>query len=364
MTNIFGIVLVVCHVVIAGTILGNWWYLQRARGGREVNLEDEVQTPKVSILVPARNEEAHMGRLIESVLGQTYSKFELIIYNDASEDNTQAIINSFADPRLVALQGGSLPNGWIGKVHALYQATRKATGELYLFLDADVELTDEAVISEWVTSWNQLPSGSVVTGLPRLRGGGLLLVSLLPHIVQGALPWPLVRGLRAPSLGMINGQCWMIDAEAYHQFEPHQEVKNEVLEDVKMAHYLKRQGLTPVLLDARSTITVDMYDGFAPAWRGFRKNVYLLMGGKIGIFVMLFALFGLVYVVAPWVSWVLLLSLYLIKGMTDRYMGFPWWVTLFAPVTMVLASLLQLDSAWHHWRGQTAWKGRRVGAFS
>ena len=117
----------------------------------------------------------------------------------------------------------------------------------------------------------------------------MLLVSLVAHTILGGLPWPLVRRFSAPSLGALNGQCWMIRAADYHRFEPHAHLPDEVLEDVKIGRYLKRKRMTPVLLDVQQEITVFMYRSFGEAWLGFRKNAYLIMGGTPFSFSLVFA---------------------------------------------------------------------------
>src|SRR5690606_31674351 len=134
--------------------------------------------------------------------------------------------------RLRVLHGDGPPPGWVGKVHALYQATRHARGDVYLFLDADARLSDPGALARLAARFTALPPDSVMTGLTRLVGGARLLVSLVPSAVLGQLPWALVRPVRAASLGALNGQCWMIDAAAYHRHEPHRHLPAEVLEDV------------------------------------------------------------------------------------------------------------------------------------
>ena len=102
-------------------------------------LQDE---PKISILVPARNEEKNIPRLIEGIRAQNYKKIELLIYDDLSTDNTAKHIQDFEkkDHRIQLLKGQQLPEGWTGKNHACYQLGNSATGEIFVFLDADVKV--------------------------------------------------------------------------------------------------------------------------------------------------------------------------------------------------------------------------------
>ena len=351
------VLLVLIYAELAFVLVTNVAYLRRGRA-----LASLQKPPFVSVLIPARNEEANLQRLLPSLLRQSYPSFEVIVYDDGSEDGTSRVVSSLADARLRLLRGDGPPAGWVGKVHALFQASREARGERYLFLDADAELLDADALTRLVQRFEALPERSVLTGLTRLKGGGKLLVSLVPSAILVGLPWILVPRLRWRGLAALNGQCWLIDARDYHTYEPHEAHPDEVLEDVVIGRYLKARGMTPYLRDVQDEVAVYMYASFGDAWRGFRKNAYLIMGGQPLAFLGIFAYAALTFVVAPWTSAWFLGALYLLKGATDRLSRFPWWIVLAAPLTFVVGAALQLDSAWSHWTGRVAWKGRRVGS--
>lgn len=346
--------LLLVHGALLAISCSNLLYLRRTKG------EVPRGRPSVSVLIPARNEAENLRRLLPSLLSQEYPEYEVIVYDDGSEDGTWEVLQSFASDRFRTLRGSGPPPGWAGKVHALYQATREACGERFLFLDADAHLLGPAALARLVDHHERQPKGSVLTGLTRLRGGGLLLVSLVPFMILTGLPWPLVRRLPIASLGALNGQCWMIDAELYRRFEPHAHLPSEVLEDVMIGRYLKARGVVPVLVDVQHEVEIFMYRHIAEAWTGFRKNAYLMLGGHPLSFAPLFALFVLVYAVAPFLSPWLLGTAYLLKLICDRRANMPPWITLVAPLSFVLGVVLQLDSAISHWTGRATWKGRRV----
>lgn len=345
--------LALAHSAFWGILLGNLAYLRRQEPARLDSL------PSLSICIPARNEAENLRRLLPSLRTQNYPDLEIIVWDDGSEDETWDVLQNANDSRLTPLQGSDPPSNWVGKVHALYQCTRRASGDWYLFLDADAELLRPNALRQLVAR-HAGTSTSVSSGFPELKGAALLFVSLVPHALLCSLPWPLVTRTRTASLSALNGQCWLIDGAIYHTHEPHAEVKDAVLEDVAIGRYLKRKGHPPTLLDVQDLVAVHMYDGFGAAWQGFRKNAYLLLGGTLPQFLLMYCSFLLIWLVAPLLSVWFLASLYGLKLVTDRASGMSQSVSLLAPMSYLLGLILQLDSAVHHWVDRVSWKGRSV----
>ena len=365
-------VVVALHVGVLGIVA-----LNRIALGRSLRRIDAVGADRVSVLVPARNEEANLARLLPTLLAQRGVEFEIVVVDDASEDGTWRVLQEHVaqcpegNPTLIPLKGSGPPTGWVGKVHALYQATRVATGDVFVFLDADAELRDADALARLVGRWRATGgAGHVLTGLPRYldRVPASLLTSLVPFAVVAALPIPLVPRTPRPSVSALNGQIWVMGAADYDRLEPHAANAAEVLEDVKIGRFVKRQGLTLHFVDLQPDLAVRMYESFGDAWAGFRKNAYLIGGGRPAPFAFFFAVYTLCWVV-PSVAWlwagtwglVPLATLYLAKGLIDRWGRFPLAVTALSPLVLLLGAGLQLDSAWAHARGSVAWKGREVG---
>ena len=362
------------HVSLWLILIGNLWYLRRRDGSALSKTKGKTtaapEAERLSVLIPARNEEGNLQRLLPSLLAQGHSDYEVIVYDDGSTDGTADVLHatekdfrSKEGPELKVLRGDGPPPGWLGKTHALHQAAERASGDVFLFLDADAHLEGADALQRLVQHFRHLPSpGDVLTGFPRLRGGALLLVSLVPFTILSGLPWPLVRrtpGLR--SLGALNGQCWMVEARTYRQHRPHEACKADVLEDVNIGRFFKAQGHTPVMRDVQEEVSVFMYDTFGAAWRGFRKNAYLLMGGTPPTAVFSTSLFLFTFVLAPFFAPWLWPSVFGLKAVTDWRSGQPLWLPLLAPLSFVLAVALQVDSTVSHFLDRVTWKGRQVG---
>jgi glycosyltransferase involved in cell wall biosynthesis len=171
---------------------------------------------RVSVLVPARDEQSTIGPCLRRVLDQTgVDDLEVIVLDDESTDRTAEVVGEVAagDPRVRLITGSRPPPGWLGKPHACDQLGRAASGSVLVFLDADVRLAPHAV--------------AATVGL--LRASGLDLVSPYPRqlaktaaerLVQPLLPWSFLTTLplrlaersERPSLSAANGQLLAVDA--------------------------------------------------------------------------------------------------------------------------------------------------------
>jgi len=344
------------HTALAGLIIANALWLRRRAARPAV----PTSFPSLTIIIPARNEVANLQRLLPTLLAQTYPSFDVLVYDDASEDGTSDVVRRLGDSRVRLLRGKGPPPGWVGKVHALAEASAHARGELVAFLDADAELLRPNALERLVARFTALPGEAALSGLTHMVGGGALLVSAIPFSFLINLPLPLVPRLRLPMFSAMNGQFWMVARATYERLRPHHQHPDEVLEDLVIGRYLMRHGVIVWMEDLQDDLAVHMYGSLAEAWRGLRKNVYLAMGGTPLMVAPLLAVYLLCFFApllnSPW----FLLSLFALKGLTDRVARQPLGVTLLAPLTFVLLALLAVDSAVSHWTGTARWKGRRI----
>lgn len=234
---------------------------------------------RVSLLVPARNEAVNLTDTLPLMLAQPVS--EVLVLDDASDDDTARVVASFAasDARLKLLSGRPLPTGWNGKNWACHQLADAASGELLLFVDADVRLRTGA-LSAALALFHAARSG-LLTLWPRQLTPTLserLVVPLVDTLLLAALPHPLVRALPFPSLAAGNGQFMLWTREAYRRSGGHAAVRAEVLEDVRLAQRSKAAGVALTLALGGRLVETRMYRSWAGVRDGFAKNILAASG--------------------------------------------------------------------------------------
>ena len=236
---------------------------------------------KVSVLIPARNEEKNIGNILSDLLKQDYKNIEVIVFNDNSSDNTGNIILEIAkgDGRVSLINSNTLPDGWLGKNYACHALSQNAKGEYYLFLDADVRLSHNC-ISKTIAYAQKYNLGllSVFPKQVMQTIGELLTVPNMNYILLSLLPLVLVRKAKYVSLSAANGQFMLFDAIIYREHLPHKRFKLDRVEDIRTAGYLKSKGVKIACQLGDDSLTCRMYEGFNEAVNGFSKNVIRFFG--------------------------------------------------------------------------------------
>lgn len=256
-----------------------------------VNLVTETQLPytglrpggKVSVLIPARNEEKNIGNILGDLKKQPFVNFEAIVFNDQSEDRTSAIVQEFArrDSRFRLINSDRLPRGWLGKNHACHHLAIEATGEYLLFLDADVRISGNLVGD--AISYAESTRSDLISIFPMQRiitAGEWSTVPNMNYILVTLLPLILVRKTPYASLAAANGQFMLFRKEIYSQILPHEKMKSSKVEDILIARYFKKNGKGVSCLLGDERISCRMYSDFRGAVNGFSKNVVEFFGGS------------------------------------------------------------------------------------
>ena len=197
-----------------------------------------AQEPKLSILIPARNEAAVIGETVRDLLAQTCLNFELILLDDQSDDGTGRIAAQAAgdDVRFRLVTGAPLPPGWLGKNWACHQLSQAAGGQWLLFADADVRWAPNALLA--LLSLAQTEQAELLTVWPTQQTESWaerLVVPLMSFAILCYLPILPVHFTHWPAFAAANGQCLLFRREAYDKVGGHTAVRNHVIEDVALA---------------------------------------------------------------------------------------------------------------------------------
>ena len=323
----------------------------------------------VSVLIPARNEEWNIAKLLTSLAQDEYPNLEILVLDDGSTDATAAICASFAtkDNRIKVLTGQDLAEGWLGKNYACHQLAKEAKGSYLVFLDADTWVQPgflAAVIHRMKT--RRLDLLSIFPTQEMRTFGEQLLVPLINFVLLNLLPLRLVQLSKNLLFSAANGQCMVFDAASYRQNQWHEQVKANVVEDIEIMRAVKVWGGDGEVLLDRGFISSRMYSGFSEALEGFSKNV--LVGFGNSIFVMGVYLFLLV--VAPllliffvdirlslFALSLILLSRVMIALLSRQSL---WKSIVLHPLQMLSFVLLASVAAQKKLTRSSTWKGRNV----
>ena len=233
-----------------------------------------VAIPEISIIVPARNEEASLGDCLESLTAQTGVAFEIIIVDDGSTDRTREIAQSFANMRVISPD--PLPDGWTGKNNAVVAGAKEARAQWLLFTDADTV---------------HLP-GSLAHALAEAKREGADLLSYSPEQVAVTFAeravMPVVfaelaakyppQKVREQNSGIAaaNGQYILVRRAAYDAIGGHAAVAAEILEDVALARLFRDKGKHVYFRYGGDAVRTRMYRNWAQLREGWTKNLALL----------------------------------------------------------------------------------------
>ncbi len=257
---------------------------------------------RVSILIPARDEATRIARCVTATLGSIgLPDVEVVVLDDGSTDATSAVVRAAADGdvRLRLVDGGAEPPppGWLGKTWACHRLSELATGDVLVFLDADVAVSPHGLAAS--VALLRESGLDLVSPYPRQEADGVL-----PRLVQPLLQWswlttlPLRIAETSPreSLVAANGQLLVVDAAAYRLAGGHAAVRGEVLDDVALLRAVKRSGGRGVVVDGTEVAACRMYDDGASLVEGYTKSLWSAFGSPAGSAAVV-ALLGWLYVV-------------------------------------------------------------------
>ncbi|CAN5518698.1 glycosyltransferase [soil metagenome] len=324
----------------------------------------------VSILIPARDEEANIGAALNTALANPDA--EVVLLDDGSTDRTREIADEIArrEPRLRILEGAPLPSGWIGKNHACAQLAKAASRPLLLFVDADVRLAPDAATRLAVAMRHS--RARLISGVPRQEVGTFsekLLVPLIQFLLLGFLPFDGMRRSRRPAFGTACGQLIMVDREAYERCGGHRAIRGRVHEGLALPKQFRAAGFHTDLVDATKLATCRMYRRNADVWSGFAKNTHEGLGAPARIVpITLLLLSGQVlpFALLPTRSWQAIVAAGLAslpRVVAARRFHQPLVSVVLHPIAIVAILAVQWAGLARWITGRPAnWKGRELTA--
>ena len=362
-------------LAVAGTAHA-WWNLRQLRvlpsappdGG------DKPMTPAVSVLIPARDEAETIGRCLLSVRAQhSIEVAEILVFDDRSSDGTaQVVRHHLVDARVRLLESDAEPpTGWLGKPWACHQLARAASGEILVFVDADVVLAPDALARVVAQFQTGDADADAVSPYPRQ-----LAVTWAERLVQPLLQWswatllPLRAAERSARTSLVaaNGQVLAITEEAYTECGGHEAIRAHVLDDVALFQQLKKVGRRGVLADGTDVAICHMYDDWASLRDGYSKSLWAATRSPAGG-VAIASLLTVTYV-APAAAMVFKGSrtgavgyLAAVAGralVAQRVSGRVWPDSLLHPISIAVFDYLVARSWVQRVRGTLSWKGRPV----
>ena len=348
--------------------------------------------PSVSIIVPARNEERNLPRLLPSLLSQKYPDYEVIVVDDNSEDDTSRILAEWAsrDGRLNVVTGVELPReeGWLGKPHAMHQGAQHARGDWLLFTDADTVHSPVSISSSVAYALSH--DADLFTIFPFYELGTPSERIVMPVAFQGIMnlyPAYKVNDPNSPT-AIANGQYFLIRRSTYDAVGGIESVKGRIVEDMEFARVVKSAGHRLLIADGRHLMNVRMYTNFGEVWEGWSKNVVISLQRNpiqaviavAGVLSLTVAPVGMVSwtrrawaiarksgtmtdrVVAFWTSvltaWQVVVPLVMRRDL-DRKLGLPAGWALTQPLGTAIMGLIMLSSLLRLLTGKgVTWKGR------
>jgi glycosyltransferase involved in cell wall biosynthesis len=343
--------------------------------------------PLVTVIVPAKDEEATIADCLAAVCGQSYPCLEILVVDDRSRDRTGAIAREFArtDPRVRVLTINELPPGWTGKTHALHAAAQEARGDWFWFVDADTRFVPDNL--RIVMEYARAHSAALVSLLPEMRCETFwecVVQPLASIVLMQSYPLLLVNSERSP-LAFANGQYILIRRAAYEAAGGHGAVRDRFVEDIALAGRVKRLGFPIRVALARQLGSTRMYASLEQIVAGWSRILYDALGRSSwrllvrALDALVFsqsghvALFAALVMLAwgdagPFSRWLMFLSLIhhwlaftvmrrVYRLSVPRSQHVAWY-----PLGNVVLDAILLKAIWLCLTGRVRWRGTQYGA--
>ena len=262
--------------------------------------------PRVSVILPARNEENFISRCLETLSAQDYKDFEIIAIDDSSEDKTGQIIEKFAkqDSKIIHVSAREKPENWMGKNWACMEGFKKVTGSLLLFTDADTKF--EKNVITLTVSHLQSEELDALTVIPRLRCIDRITKITLPMLSTFLHSRYSALNVNNPKkkVGYFFGSYFMIKKQVYEEIGTHERVKQEIVEDGALGKITKESGYSLKMVRGEHLIEALYSRSSKEMWNGLKRLMVPLYhqnaSWAIGVF---FAVLFILFIPIPFLAY-------------------------------------------------------------
>jgi len=326
--------------------------------------------PTISVIVPARDEEASLGACLESLVAQTGVSFEIIVVDDGSTDRTREIAQSFSGVRVV--DTGPLPRGWTGKNNAMATGAKHARGDWLLFTDADTVHIPSSLARGLTEA--EIRQVQLLSYSPEQEVHGFWQQAVMPVIFAELATTYRPSEVSDPNspAAAANGQYLLISRAAYDSVGGHAAMAGSLLEDVALARAVKSSGRKIFFRYGGDVVRTRMYRDFAQLREGWTKNLALLFPSprrlallRLLEFILILAGAALAFIEemrgranAALVMAAAAIGLYALFLVRVRKAHFPWRAYAAALLGLPLFAYLLQRSELSYKQGAVSWKGR------
>jgi glycosyltransferase involved in cell wall biosynthesis len=277
---------------IAGTILALAWFSRIVDAAIGMPSVADISTPewdrepasnpRVSIIVPARNEEEDIEASLRTLLALDYDSYEVIAVNDRSTDRTGEILERVArqtavHSRLRVIHHRELPAGWLGKTHAMWTAATQATGDWLLFTDADVLFKPDSV--RRALAYAEAERADHVVVFPQMimkRPGEYMMIAFFQTMfVFGHRPWKVADPKTKDHMGV--GAFNLIRRSVYEAVGTYEALRMEVLDDMKLGKVVKNAGFAQRNVFGADLISIRWARGAKGVVENLTKNFFAVL---------------------------------------------------------------------------------------
>lgn len=356
------LILLACSCIFGFVLFSDILLINRNQSG---STED-----KVSVIIPARNEEHNLPILLASLKEQTVQPYEIIVVDDMSSDKTYEMAESFG---VKVIRNTDLPENWTGKSWALWNGVKEADGDILIFLDADVRLAPKAL--EYLLR-ARASSGGAVSVVPYHKTEKFYeKLSLIPCIL-GVLAFtsPFER---ISSRKGLYGSCIALTRKDYGKIQGHNSIKSEVLDDLTLGKRLSEAGIPIDNYIGYNLVSFRMYPkGLRSELEGFGKSAVLSMSNLRPLTILCIAIWFVGLLAVQFITPVLMIAgnsyaipfilayifytvqmIYFLKYCGD----FGWFMPVLHMVSSVFFIVVIVYSYYQvKFTGEVVWKGRQI----